>query len=101
MFEGRKETFKVSRPVRESDSLGYEYTDYVKAGSINAYMVLEDRSTYQANDLRLMVSALVAYTDSDIVREGWLLDGKYKVVKRLPHRRQWVLYLEEVDDGIN
>lgn len=98
MYEGRKEQYKLSKPIIKDDGLGYQYVTYEEAGTVSAYLVLEDRSLYQGNDIQVYVTSLVAYTDEPL-KEGHLLNNKYKVTKCLPHRTQYVLYLEEIENG--
>lgn len=99
MFYGRATEYKVEKPVKEDDGLGYEVVSYEPYMKTPIYIVIQDRSEYQANDLDLYKTTVVAYTDDKRVQRGMRVDGRYVVTNAYPHRYGSVLYMEEVENG--
>ena len=99
MFYGRKQEYVVASPQLEYDEYNFATPEYQSQGTANIYIVVQDRTLTQSNDIELYTGTLVGYTDDIRIEKGWLIDSKYLVTSTLPHRRENILYLKEFQDG--
>lgn len=99
MFESRKEEYAVASPLIETDDYNYGSREYKPEGTASIYIVVQDRTLINNNDLNLYQATLVGYTDDNRIEKNWLVDNRYVVISTLPHRNQTVLYLREFTNG--
>ena len=99
MFISRMTEHLVERPVTETDELNYEVPTYKKKKKKLIYLVMQDRTMYQQNDFNIIEATMLGYTQDSTIQEGYLIDKTFKVVKVIPHRRGYVLYLEAAQNG--
>lgn len=98
MFYGRMKSYDVYAPTYTADRLNQKVKTYKNIGSVRAYIVAQDRTTYSANDLLGLKATYVAYLDpltSSSIGEGYKI-GNYEVISRIDQ----VCYLKELENGI-
>lgn len=92
MFYSRMERFDLTKPVTEIDRTGFESTGYKDSGSIRVYVVKKSSVTYHSNELNLINSEYVGFTQ-ERVEVGDGIGGKYTVDYVVPIRTGYALSL--------
>ena len=95
MFESRKKEYVVASPQEVKDKYNYSKTTYVPQGTAKIYIVVQDRTLSNSNDLDIYTATLVGYTDDMSIDKNWQIDGKYIVTSTMPHRTENILYLKK------
>ena len=98
MFYGRMKVYDVYAPTYSSDRLNQKVKSYRKEGSVRAYIVAQDRTTYAANEILGLRATYVAYLDpftSSSIGEGYKI-GNYEIISRIDQ----LCYLKELENGI-
>lgn len=78
MFYARQKTLVLAKPVTETDRTGFESKSYKDAGTVNIYIVKKGANAYRTNELNLVESEFVGYSQEKL-EVGDRLDGKYIV----------------------
>ena len=99
MFESRKQVYAVASPSYTEDDYNYRTPTYSDEGTARIYIVVQDRSLTNRNDLNLYEATYVGYTDRMDIDKNWLIDEDYVVISTLPHRDENILYLRGFSDG--
>ncbi len=99
MYYGREKTYTVASPSYSKDGYMRNVTTYVDEGEANIYIVVQDRSMINNNELKVYGATLVGYTRDNRIEKGWKIDDKYIVTSTMPHRNITILYLQENKDG--
>ena len=99
MFESRKQEYAVASPQEVKDIYNYSKTDYVSEGTAKIYIVVQDRTLTNSNDLSLYKETLVGYTNDARIDKNWKIGDKYLVKSVMPHRTDNILYLERITNG--
>lgn len=99
MFYGKMEEHKLYKPIYEIDECGERTTTYKQAGTARMFISVQDRSYYSGNDLNLLTSTLVGYTENTKIQENWKIDMLYVVESVIPHRQGCYVYLKKIEDG--
>lgn len=99
MFEGRKQEYAVASPQAVEDQYNYSKTRYIPEGTAKIYIVVQDRTLTNTNDLSLYTGTLVGYTNDTRIGVNWRIGDRYLVKYTMPHRNQNILYLQEVNNG--
>ena len=99
MYDSRKQEYIVESQQIVNDSFNYGKPTYVSQGTAKIYIVVQDRTLANNNDLDLYAATLVGYTDDARIDKNWRIDGKYVVVSKMPHRTENILYMKEYTNG--
>ena len=100
MFYGRMKDYKIESPQEIKDKYNHIRYNYIDEGTAFIYITEQDRTMINVNDLDLLKATYVAYTQNDLISEGWRIDNKYLVKSRIKAPRgQVILYLQAIEDG--
>lgn len=98
MLYSRMTEHSVYRPSYVTDNYNHSRATFTPIEKVPVYVVLEDRTLNNTNDLKTYTATLVGYTQDKRIKAGWKVDNML-VKSVLPHRHFNVLYLEETEDG--
>jgi len=68
MFYGRMEEYSLETPVYETDAYNHTHVTYEDAGTIRAYIVPQQWTDYDSNDLKLSSQSFVGYTQNTVTK---------------------------------
>ena len=75
MFVGRAKYYSLEKPVKSNDMTGFSISSWEKQDDIAAYIVKKTTTKYRTNELDLVESSLVAYTQDSRPEKGWRIGG--------------------------
>ena len=70
MFYGRMKNYSLKAPEKVMDAYNHEHNDYVKKGSADIEIIVQDRTNLKTNDLDTYASTLVGYTENNKIDSG-------------------------------